>query len=309
MNTMVNPHGSNNSGSKPWHGILTATATPFRPDLTIDLDKYADHVTWLASCGNSGVIPNGSLGEYQVLTRDERKSMVTTAIAVAPHGFQVVPGVAAYGAAEAREWTEHAASAGASAVMLLPPTGYRANDDEVLAHYKEVSKVGIPIIAYNNPFDTKVDLTPTLLGRIADEVENVVAVKEFSGDVRRVWQIHQRAPRIEVLVGADDVLLELATGGVVGWIAGFTNALPRESKRVYDLVLAGDFAQARPLYAAMHDLFHWDSQKEFIQAIKATMEFEGRYGGPTRLPRLPLPKKDLEKLRQQYENFKKAFVA
>ena len=294
---------------KPWQGILTATATPFKNDLTIDFDKYAEHVAWLASLGHLGVIPNGSLGEYQVLTAQERSQMVTTAIAAAPKGFHVVPGVAAYGAREAREWAEQAASAGASAVMLLPPTSYRANDDEVIAHYKEVAKVGIPIIAYNNPFDTKVDLTPALVGRIADEVPEVVAIKEFSGDVRRVWQIHSYAPRIEVMVGADDVLLELATGGVTGWIAGFTNALPRESKIVYDLALAGDFVKARPLYAALHDLFHWDSQKEFIQAIKATMEFEGRYGGPTRLPRLPLPKSDQEKLHKQYLKFKANFNA
>mgnify|MGYP003334674292 FL=1 len=294
---------------KPWQGILTATATPFRDDLSIDFDRYADHVKWLASFGHLGVIPNGSLGEYQVLTREERMKMVTTAIEAAPKGFHVVPGVAAYGAREAREWAEHAAGAGASAVMLLPPTAYRANEDEVLAHYKEVAKVGIPIIAYNNPFDTKVDLTPSLVARIANEVGDVVAIKEFSGDVRRVWQIHSQAPRIEVLVGADDVLLELATGGVSGWIAGFTNALPRESKIVYDLALAGDFTRARPLYAAMHDLFHWDSNKEFIQAIKATMEFEGRYGGPTRLPRLPLSASQMEQLRSQYRSFKERFNA
>lgn len=294
---------------KPWQGILTATATPFKNDLSIDFDKYAEHVAWLASFGHLGVIPNGSLGEYQVLTSEERSKMVTTAIAAAPKGFHVVPGVAAYGAKEARTWAEQAASAGASAVMLLPPTSYRANDDEVIAHYKEVARVGIPIIAYNNPFDTKVDLTPALVGRIADEVPEVVAIKEFSGDVRRVWQIHSYAPRIEVMVGADDVLLELATGGVTGWIAGFTNALPRESKIVYDLALAGDFVKARPLYAALHDLFHWDSQKEFIQAIKATMEFEGRYGGPTRLPRLPLSKANQEKLHKQYLKFKANFNA
>ena len=294
---------------KPWQGILTATATPFKNDLSIDFDKYAEHVAWLASFGHLGVIPNGSLGEYQVLTSEERSKMVTTAIAAAPKGFHVVPGVAAYGAKEARTWAEQAASAGASAVMLLPPTSYRANDDEVIAHYKEVARVGIPIIAYNNPFDTKVDLTPALVGRIADEVPEVVAIKEFSGDVRRVWQIHSYAPRIEVMVGADDVLLELATGGVTGWIAGFSNALPRESKIVYDLALAGDFVKARPLYAALHDLFHWDSQKEFIQAIKVTMEFEGRYGGPTRLPRLPLPKADQEKLHKQYLKFKANFNA
>ena len=281
---------------EPWQGVLTATATPFNSnratDLAVDFDRYREHVAWLAANGTQGVVVNGSLGEYQVLTQEERGEMVKAAIEAAPAGFNVVAGVGAYGATEARRWAEHAASLGAKAVMCLPPNAYRANDEEVLAHFREVGKVGIPIIAYNNPFDTRVDLTPRLLGQIADEVPNVVAVKEFTGDVRRVWQIHQHASRLDVLVGADDVLLELATGGVSGWIAGFPNALPRESVDLYNLAIAGEFVQAREAYAAVHDLFTWDSRKEFIQAIKLAMDVVGRYGGPTRLPRLPLPAVD-----------------
>ena len=104
--------------SKPWNGVLTATATPFKADLSIDYDKYAEHVSWLAANGTHGVIPNGSLGEYQVLTQEERSKMVEVAIAAAPKGFNVVPGVAAYGAVESRRWAEHAQKAGAGAVML-----------------------------------------------------------------------------------------------------------------------------------------------------------------------------------------------
>ena len=283
--------------TRPWHGILTATATPFKANLDVDFDKYAEHVQWLAANGTHGVVPNGSLGEYQVLTSDERGKMLETALAAAPEGFHVVAGVGAYGAYESRRWAEHAAERGAGAVMLLPPNAYRANDDEVVAHYKEVAKVGIPIVAYNNPFDTRVDLNPDLVGRIADAVPEVVAIKEFSGDVKRVWQIHQRAPRIEVLVGADDVLLELSTAGIVGWIAGFPNAMPSESLELYNLVTSGEYAAAAPMYAAVHDLFNWDSKKEFIQAIKLAMDILGRYGGATRLPRLPLPASDDAKLR------------
>ena len=283
--------------TKPWHGILTATATPFKANLDVDFDKYAEHVQWLAANGTHGVVPNGSLGEYQVLTAEERGKMLETALAAAPTGFHVVAGVGAYGANESRRWAEHAAERGAGAVMLLPPNAYRANDDEVVAHYKEVAKVGIPIVAYNNPFDTRVDLNPDLVGRIANEVPEVVAIKEFSGDVKRIWQIHQRAPRIEVLVGADDVLLELSTAGIVGWIAGFPNAMPAESLELYNLVTSGDYASAAPMYAAVHDLFNWDSRKEFIQASKLAMDIVGRYGGATRLPRLPLPASDDAKLR------------
>jgi 4-hydroxy-tetrahydrodipicolinate synthase len=283
--------------TKPWHGIITATATPFTANLDVDFDKYAEHVQWLAANGTHGVVPNGSLGEYQVLTADERGKILETALSAAPEGFNVVAGVGAYGAYESRRWAEHAAERGAGAVMLLPPNAYRANDDEVVAHYKEVAKVGIPIVAYNNPFDTRVDLNPDLVGRIANEVPEVVAIKEFSGDVKRVWQIHQRAPRIEVLVGADDVLLELSTAGIVGWIAGFPNAMPAESLELYNLVTSGEYAAAAPMYAAVHDLFNWDSKKEFIQAIKLAMDLVGRYGGATRLPRMPLPAADDAKLR------------
>lgn len=277
---------------KPWHGIITATATPFREDMSLDYERFAEHIRWLASNGTQGAVVNGSLGEYQVLTAEERSKILETAISAAPEGFSIVAGVGAYGATESRHWAEHAAQVGAVALMLLPPTGYRANDDEVVAHYREVGKVGMPIIAYNNPFDTKIDLIPELVAKIADGVENVVAIKEFSGDVRRVWKIHELAPRIDVLVGADDVLLELAIGGVVGWIAGFPNAMPKECAEVYNLALAGKFTQAAPAYAAMHNLLMWDSRKEFIQAIKLALDVVGRYGGPTRLPRLPLPATD-----------------
>lgn len=282
---------------KPWQGILTATATPFKEDLTLDFDRYAEHIQWLAANGTHGAVTNGSLGEYQVLTPAERKRLLETSIAAAPKGFAIIAGVGAYGADESRRWTEHAAEAGAGCVMLLPPTSYRANDDEIVAHYREVGKVGIPIIAYNNPFDTKIDLTPELIGKIANAVDNVVAVKEFSGDVRRVWRIHDEAPRIDVLIGADDVMLELALGGVKGWIAGFPNALPKESAEIYNLAVEGKFDEAAAAYNAVHDLFMWDSRKEFIQAIKLAMDVVGRYGGPTRLPRLRLPAVDEAKCR------------
>jgi 4-hydroxy-tetrahydrodipicolinate synthase len=140
-----------------------------------------------------------------------------------------------------------------------------------------------------------------LVSRIADEVPEVVAIKEFSGDVRRIWQIKRLAPRIEVIVGADDVFLELATAGIAGWIAGFPNALPKESMELYNLATSGNFKDAAPMYSALHDVFHWDSKKEFIQAIKLGMDHVGRYGGPTRLPRLPLPEHEQAQIRREMD--------
>ena len=273
----------------PWRGILTATTLPFAADGSVDYDRYAEHVTWLCTHGSDGVVCNGSLGEYQTLTDDERARVVTTAVAAASAaGGVVVPGVAAYGSGESRRWTEQAVEAGAVAVMLLPPNAYRADDLSVIAHYRDVATVGLPIVAYNNPYDTKVDLTPTLLATLHGE-GLIVAVKEFSGDVRRAYEIGELAPDLDLLIGADDVLLELALAGAKGWIAGYPNALPEASRALYDAAIAGDVATALPMYRDLHPLLRWDSKTEFVQAIKLSMDIAGRYGGPCRPPRLPLP--------------------
>jgi dihydrodipicolinate synthase/N-acetylneuraminate lyase len=280
---------------KPWHGVHVATALPFHADLSVDYDAYAEHVRFLADNGCQGVCPSGSLGEYQTLTDEERARVVRTAVEAAPVGFGVMPGVAAYGAFEARRWADQAAEAGATSVLLLPPNAYRADAATVVEHYREVAKAGLPIVAYNNPIDTKVDLVPELLAELHAE-GLIVAVKEFSGDVRRAYQIAELAPGLDLLVGADDVLLELGLAGAVGWIAGYPNAIPRSTVELYRLATSGDpadIARAIPLYRDLHPLLRWDSKTEFVQSIKLSMDIAadrtgGITGGPCRPPRSPL---------------------
>ncbi|ACZ88739.1 dihydrodipicolinate synthase family protein [Streptosporangium roseum] len=271
---------------KPWRGVMVATALPLGEDLSVDFDAYAEHCRWLVAGGCDGVVPNGSLGEYQTLTPEERAKVVETAVA-AIGGDRVMPGIAAYGAGEARRWAEQARDAGCQAVMLLPPNAYRADERIVVEHYREVAKAGVPVVAYNNPLDTKVDLTPALLARLHAE-GLIVAVKEFTGDVRRAYEIAELAPELDLLVGSDDVLLELALAGAVGWVAGYPNALPESSVALYKAALAGDLTTALPLYRALHPLLRWDSKTVFVQAIKLSMDLAGRKGGPCRPPRLPL---------------------
>lgn len=290
---------------KPWHGVLVATALPFDDRLAVDLDRFAEHVRWLAAEGCDGVTPNGSLGEYQTLTDKERSAVVRTAVDAAPDGFTVMPGIAAYGALQARRWAEDAAETGCDAVMLLPPNAYRADERAVVEHYREVAKVGIPVVAYNNPIDTKVNLTPALLARLSGE-GLIVGVKEFSGDVRRTYEIAELAPGLDVLIGADDVALEVALAGARGWVAGYVNALPRASVQLFNAATSGDLATALPLYRTLHQLLRWDSKTEFVQAIKLSMDIVGRYGGPCRLPRMPLT---AEQRRAVQEATEKAIAA
>jgi 1-pyrroline-4-hydroxy-2-carboxylate deaminase len=273
--------------SPAWHGVLVATAIPFDDDLRLDLDRYRAHVRWLAESGCDGVTPNGSLGEYQVLTVEERAAVVRAAVDASPAGFSVMPGVAAYGAQEARRWAEDAAEAGAHAVMLLPPNSYRADEQTVVEHYREVARTGLPIVAYNNPIDTKVDLTPALLARLHGD-GLIVGVKEFTGDPRRAYEIAELAPDLDLLIGSDDVTLEVALAGAVGWISGYTNAFPVTCIDLYRACVDRDLERALPLYRLLHPLLRWDSKVEFVQAIKLSMDMAGRYGGPSRPPRRPL---------------------
>ena len=280
-------HASTPTRTRPWHGIMVATTLPLREDRSVDYDAYAEHVAWLIANGCDGVVPNGSLGEYQTLTDEERARVVRTAVEAAGDGARVMPGVAAYGSAEARRWAEQAAEAGCGSVLLLPPNAYRADEQAVRAHYAETAKAGVPVVAYNNPIDTKVDLTPALLAELHAD-GHIVAVKEFTGDVRRAYEIAELAPELDLLIGADDVLLELALAGAVGWIAGYPNAFPASCTELYHAAVAGDLDTALPLYRSLHSLLRWDSKVEFVQSIKLSMDIAGRRGGPVRPPRVPL---------------------
>lgn len=273
--------------TQPWHGVLVATALPFHADLSVDFEAYAEHVSWLADNGCSGVTPNGSLGEYQALTPEERARVVDVAVSAAPSGFVVMPGVGAYGALECRRWAEQAAEAGAQAVMALPPSAYRADQRAVMEHFREISKAGLPVTAYNNPVDTKTDLTPPLLASLYHE-GLIVAVKEFSGDVRRTYEIAELAPGLDVMIGTDDVVLEVGLAGAKGWVAGYSNAFPKSTVALYEASVNGDLAKAQPLYRQLHPLLRWDSKTEFVQAIKLSMDIVGRTGGTFRPPRQPL---------------------
>ncbi len=275
---------------KPWHGVIVATALPFKDDYSVDYDAYAEHVAWLAENGCDGVAPNGSLGEYQTLSDVERAQVIRTAVEASPEGFAVMAGTGAYGALQSARWAEQAAEAGATSVMQLPPNTYRADHETVKHHYATVAKVGLPVVGYNNPIDTKVDLVPELIADI-HAAGNMVGVKEFTGDPRRIYEINELAPDLDILIGTDDTVLEIGIAGAVGWVSGYPNAIPQSCVELFRLCTSGtmeDLVRGQEIYRDLHSLLRWDSKTEFVQAIKLSMDVVGRRGGICRPPRLPL---------------------
>ena len=170
----------------------------------------------------------------------------------------VIVGTAAPSTKRAVYWANHAKEVGAAGLMALPPINYRPTKREVFAYYEALARVNLPIIVYNNPFDTSTDLTPDFLAELS-QIEQIVGVKEFSGDVRRIPEIQEKTT-LEVFAGADDLAMEGLLAGATGWIAGLTNATPQESVALYNLVVAGKFAEATRLYRRLLPLFRYDSQ-------------------------------------------------
>jgi 4-hydroxy-tetrahydrodipicolinate synthase len=282
-----------------FEGVFVAIVTPFKNSFEVDYQRLREHADWLITQGVHGLIPAGSVGEYATLTIEEREKVVETVIDAANSRVPVVVGTGAPSTQQAVNWTRHASEAGASGIMALPPVNYRPLENEIIAHYEALSEVGLPIIAYNNPHDYATDLTPDLLAKLS-KIENIVAVKEFSGDIRRVHDILRKTD-LEVLIGVDDLGVEGPLFGATGWIAGLVNVFPKESVEVFNLAREGKVSEALALYRYLLPLFHYDASPQLVQAIKYGMELSGRPVGQTRPPRLPLAEHQLREIKEAYE--------
>src|ERR671915_910663 len=230
-------------------GIIPAVTTPFDASGVIDFDGLTGNVTALIDAGVHGVVATGRRGEAGSLSTAERRS-VGEAVARAVDGrVPVIAGVSAGTPAAAIALAADAAEAGAVALMMLPPLGYRADADEIVTYYRSVAEAaGLPMMAYNNPEASGIDMGPALLARLYDEIEQVVAFKECSGDARRIPALIDAAPGAEVLVGGDDWALEGFCAGGTGWVTGVADVAPRECIALWESCRAGELDAAREVY-------------------------------------------------------------
>ena len=175
--------------------------------------------------------------------------------------------------------------------MLLPPLLYGGDEREVLAFYAAVAAAtDLPIMAYNNPVASGgTDMLPGFLLRLAGEVDSVVAIKECSGDARRIAALLAGSDGgLEVLVGGDDWALEGFAAGASGWISGVSSVAPEECVALQRHVVDGELDAARELNARLLPLARLDMTPKLVQYFKAAQDAVGRVGGPCRPPRLEL---------------------
>jgi dihydrodipicolinate synthase/N-acetylneuraminate lyase len=279
-----------------WAGVLPAITTPFAEDLSVDHAALAQQVAWMIESGCRGIVALGSLGESQTLTAEEKLAVLATVRKATPTSRPVIAGIAGLSTRECITLARRAEQAGCDGLMVLPAYVYKGDWAETRAHYGSViASVPISCMLYNNPIAYGVDVTPDQLSELADTHENLHAVKESSGDVRRVTHVRARlGDRLRIFAGMDDMILESIPMGAVGWIAGLVNAFPVESVRLFELGRDGRLDEARALYEWFLPLLRLDTVPKFVQLIKLVQEEVGRGSARVRAPRLELMGDELD---------------
>jgi 4-hydroxy-tetrahydrodipicolinate synthase len=285
-----------------FEGVLPAVLTTFGKDGDLYHEGIEDLIGFLIDAGVAGIVGVGTMGEFHSLTDDERRTVTKLVVDVTGGRVPVTIGVSADDASRASEWAIYAASVGAERLMCLPPLTYQADEEELVEFYRIIaSATDLPLMLYNNPATTKNDMDPHTIAHLF-EIDNIVAVKECSGDARRIPFILELTDNeMEVLVGGDDWALEGLCSGAVGWVSAVVNIAPSKCVELYDLCMKGDLDAANAIYRRILPLARLDMQPKVIQFFKAALDKSGRYGGPTRPPRLTLTPEEADRVDEALE--------
>jgi 4-hydroxy-tetrahydrodipicolinate synthase len=278
-----------------WQGVIPAATTAFKPDLSVDHEFVARHVTWLVQNGCTGIVALGSLGEGATLSFDEKVEVLETCISALKGRANVVAGISSLSTAEAVRMAERAAEIGCDGLMVLPPYVYSTDWREMKAHVQSIlCSTSLSCMLYNNPIAYGTDFLPEQIAELAAEHPNLHAVKESSADIRRITSIRTMlGDRLAISVGVDDVIVEGIRAGATGWIAGLVNALPRESVALFNEGMGGTGEKVLKLYQWFLPLLRMDTGPKFVQLIKLVQAEVGMGNARVRPPRLELEGNEL----------------
>jgi 4-hydroxy-tetrahydrodipicolinate synthase len=272
-----------------WRGVFPAATTQFHDDGSLDIDATVRHLHLLVDEGVNGLILLGTVGENGSLDPEEKIELLREATAAIDGRVPVLSGVSERSTRAAVRFVEQADAAGVDGYMVLPGVGYKSDARETAAHFRQVfAATPRPCMAYNNPVSYGVDIKPEEFAALAD-VENLVAIKESSDDIRRITDlINVTGDRFTIFCGVDDLALEACMLGATGWISGLVNAFPAENRLIWDLATAGRWNEAREVYRWYMPLLHLDTHVKLVQYIKFAMQLTGLGSETVRLPRMPL---------------------
>ena len=280
-----------------FRGTYTVLVTPFTTEgSAVDTEALRRLVNWQIEQGIHGLIPLGSTGEFLSISREERQQVVEICVAEARGRVPVLIGTGTEATFDVIELSREAEAMGADGVMIIPPFYSTPTEDELFEHYRRIGEsISVPIMVYNNPATSNVDLVPSTLARLA-RIDAVTMVKESTLEVTRVRDIIELCgDRLTVFAGI--LGYESFWLGAEGWVAVCSNILPKDSARLFELVADHqDRDTALALYKKILPVVRWVGGHRYVSASKAALSMMDMPVGDPRPPRLPLPdneRKDL----------------
>ena len=283
---------------KKFEGSFAVCITPFTADgSSVDYASLARYTEWQIASGSPGLIFLGSTGEFLSLSREERTRLTETVVATAAGRIPILMGTAAEDTREAVELSKEAEALGADGLMIIPPYYSTPTEDELFHHYKTIGDaVSIPIMVYNNPATSNVDLLPHMMARLS-QIDNVLYMKESTMDVTRIRDINLLCgDKLTVFGGI--MGFESFVEGAKGWVSVASNVIPKETAEIYTKVKAGDLKGAWDIYMKYLPIIRFVGGIWYVGGTKALLNTMGLSVGDPRPPRLPAPA-ELQKQAQE----------
>jgi len=276
-----------------FEGTYVVIVTPFTENDEVNLDGLESNIEFYLKNGVHGVAVGGSTGEFSALSLHEHKQIIKKTVEVVGERVPVIAGTAACSTKRVIELSKYAKGVGANGSLIVPPFYSKIKDHEIFYHYQKIAEaVDLPIMIYNNPFTSKIDMSPEFLAKLA-EINNIDYVKESSGDTSRVWRIRKLSNNsMTVFCGADNLAFEQFIMGAKGWICVAANIFPKETSLLYEYSKNREHEKARELYSTLLPICNFlEETGKFTQIAKYGLDIKGYSGGKPRAPLLPLDEK------------------
>lgn len=291
----------------PLSGSIVAIVTPFAEDGSLDEVSYRALLRWHLESGTNGIVACGTTGENATLTVQERERVIKIAIEECGGKIPVIGGIASNNTVETVRQAQWVKNLGVDAALVLAPYYNKPPPEGLFQHFKAAAEVGVPIIVYNVPGRTGVNIPAEIIIRLAKEVAGIAAVKEASGNPGQFMDIlraiaagteNWKSPNFVMLLGDDAVTLPFIPLGATGCISVVANETPAEFSEMISLALRGNYARAAEIHFKLLPLMNVNFIETNPLPVKTALSLMGKIRPNFRLPLVPMQSANIEKLKK-----------
>ncbi|NRB39951.1 MAG: dihydrodipicolinate synthase family protein [Pseudomonadales bacterium] len=282
-------------------GIIAYPVTPFTPaDGKVDLPTLGIVIDELINSGACAIAALGSAGEGAYLNEQEWQQVATYSVEHVAGRVPVIIGISELTTTNAVLRAQFAEGIGADAIMVAPLSYYKLSEAEIYQHYAAISDaINIPIMLYNNPATSGIDMSPAFMLSMVEGIENVTMIKESTGDIQRMHQIYKLSQgKVPFFNGCNYMALEALNAGAAGWCTAAPCLIGDKPKALFDAVQRGEAEEAQELFSQQLELLEFIVKGGLAATVKAGLEMRGINAGLARKPLLEIPEASLLKLKQ-----------